>query len=81
MKMLESCARFRAMDAPELADLLTRYVTRVRQICIDPEAPLPAKLAAIEAYTDQEVAPPPPPGSGTGEGQWLAVTHSPVPAL
>lgn len=92
--MLESCAHFQTMSAPDLADLLAGFVTDLRAALIDPEAPLPRKLAEIERITDT-VAPPPPPGDfpwrlagspgargdsdGTGEGR-LAMTHSPVPS-
>lgn len=66
MTMFESCARFQTMSTPELAGLLTRYVTRVRAVLIDPEAGPVAKLAEIERVTDTEVAPPPGPGFPAG---------------
>lgn len=75
------------MSAPELAGLLTRFVTAVRATVIDPEAGPAVKLAAIAAFTDTVVAPPPPPGdfpwhpdAGGNEagGGWPAMTHSPA---
>lgn len=59
--MLESCAHFQTLSAPDLADLLTRFVTAVRATAIDPEAGPAVKLAAIMTFTDTVVAPPPPP--------------------
>jgi hypothetical protein len=58
--MLESCAHFKTMGASQLAGILTRFVTEVRAVLIDPELSLPIRLAAIEGIVNA-VAPPPPP--------------------
>jgi hypothetical protein len=59
--MLETCAHFRTMSAPDLASLLTRIVTVARATAIDPEAGPAVKLAEIMTFLDTVVAPPPPP--------------------
>jgi hypothetical protein len=89
--MLETCAHFRTMSAPDLADLLTGFITSLRAVAIDPETGPADKLAAIERITNT-VAPPPPPGDlpwrlagspgagrgsdGTGEAMVLTASAS-----
>jgi len=60
MHMYESCERFWTMSAPDLAGLLTRYVTFVRATGVGPGSPA-AAVTEILAFTDTVVAPPPPP--------------------
>lgn len=66
--MLESCSHLRDQDPGALADLMTRFITDLRAVLVDPEARLPVKLAEIESIVDRAAPPPPPGGSLPARG-------------